>query len=176
MDKLIRVLGLRVIPVIALFLALFYLFEEYDRYVKGEDSWMSGFADWMIYLAETTRLFKEELIGTFNAIKEFRLGDALGTGVLQNASQKLLNFINPSFGIIEIAKELTGMPDLPAKQPAAIPYSNGFGYQPPVATPPYRGVLSGEINVKGLFDQFGRPVPSDKQKVPVRIDLGGTRP
>ena len=135
---------------------------------------MAGFAEWMIYLAETTRLFKEELIGTFNAIKEFRIRDALGTGVLQNTSQKLLNFINPSFGIFEVAKDLIEAPQLPSKQPAGIPYSNGFGYQPP--TPPYRGVLSGEINVKGLFDQFGRPVSSDKQKVPVRIDLGGTRP
>ena len=172
LGTVLTTIGRRV-PILILLLALFYLFKEYDRYVKGEDSWMSGFADWMIYLAETTRLFKEELIGTFNAIKEFRLGDAASQGVVQNANQGFLNGL-PLYRIIEKAKELTGLPEIPAKQPAGIPYSNGFGYQPP--TPPYRGVLSGEINVKGLFDQFGRPVPSDKQKVPVSIDLGGTRP
>ena len=180
LGKLIRVLGLRVFPVIAGFLALFYLFEEYDRYVKGEDSWMSGFADWMIYLAESTRLWKEELIGTFNAIKEFRLTDALASftdnddGLLSFLFPKKTDFLQEYIDRENAKKGSTNSIPERSTGSAAIPYSNGFGYQPP--TPPYRGVLSGEINVKGLFDQFGRPVPSDKQKVPVRIDLGGTRP
>ncbi len=76
LGLLLATLGRR-IPLIALLVTLFYLFKEYDRYVKGEDSWMSNFADWLIYLTESTRLFKEELIGLFNAAKEFRFGDVL---------------------------------------------------------------------------------------------------
>lgn len=47
LGAVLATIGRRV-PLLALLLALFYLFKEYDRYVKGEDSWMSNFADWMI--------------------------------------------------------------------------------------------------------------------------------
>lgn len=74
LGKVLATLGKRA-PILVLLLALFYLFKEYDKYLKGGDTWMQGFADWMIYLAETVRLWKEELIGAFNAAKEFRFGD-----------------------------------------------------------------------------------------------------
>ena len=171
LGTVLATIGRRV-PILILLLALFYLFEEYERYVNGEDSWMSGFAEWMIYLAETTRLFKEELIGTFNAIKEFRLGDAASQGVVQNTTRGLLN-VNPFYRIIEKAKELTGLPEIPAKQPAGIPYSNGFGNTAPPKNP--TGTVLGEVNVKVLFDQFGKPVASQPvQKVPL-IFQGGLR-
>jgi tape measure domain-containing protein len=92
-GALLATLGRR-IPLIALLLTLFYLFKEYDRYVKGEDSWMSNFADWMIYLAETTRLWKEETISAFNAVKELRLGDAVN-GVTEGLGKAVLDEIIP---------------------------------------------------------------------------------
>lgn len=172
LGTVLATIGRRV-PLLVLLLALFYLFKEYDRYVKGEDSWMANFADWMIYLAETTRLFKEELIGTFNAIKEFRLGDAAKQAVVQNTNKGLLN-VNPFNRILEYAKTKTTLPPPPPRQPAGIPYSNGFGATPPQNSP--TGTLLGEFNVKVSFDQFGKPIPTQTQRVPVRIDLGGTRP
>lgn len=92
-GALLATLGRR-IPLIAMLLTLFYLFKEYDRYVKGEDSWMSNFADWMIYLAETTRLWKEETISAFNAVKELRLGDAVN-GVTEGLGKAVLDEIIP---------------------------------------------------------------------------------
>ena len=173
LGTVLATIGRRV-PILILLLALFYLFKEYDRYVKGEDSWMSGFADWMIYLAETTRLFKEELIGTFNAIKEFRFGDALGSQIVQNAPSSLLNG-SPAVIFGKYVKSLYGTEEIPElKQPAPIPYSNGFGYTAPPKNP--TGTVLGEVNVKVLFDQFGKPVASQPvQKVPL-IFQGGLRP
>ena len=171
LGTVLSTIGRRV-PLLVLLLALFYLFKEYDRYVKGEDSWMANFADWMIYLAETTRLFKEELIGTFNAIKEFRLGDAVKQAVVQNTNKGLLD-VNILNWILEYAKTKTTLPPPPPRQPTGIPYSNGHGYTPPPKSP--TGTLLGEFNVNVSFDQFGKPIPTQTQRVPVRIDLGGTR-
>lgn len=167
---LLASLGRR-IPLLALLLTLFYLFKEYDRYVKGEDSWMANFAEWMIYLAETTRLFKEELIGTFNAIKEFRIGDAASQAVVQNTNQGLLN-VNPIKRIIDKAKEISGV-ELPTRSPTVpIPYANAGGQSP---TTNYSGKLMGEVNVKILVDQNGKTVQQPTQRIPL-IQQGGLRP
>lgn len=167
-GALLATLGRR-IPLIAMLLTLFYLFKEYDRYVKGEDSWMAGFADWMIYLAETTRLFKEELISTFNAIKDFRVGDAFDTPVVQNTNKGFLN-VNPLSRIIERAKEISGA-NIPEPQTrAAIPYANGLNVPPTN----FAGKLQGSVDVNITVDQNGRPTQRTTQSVPL-LYQGGLR-
>ena len=170
LGKLIRVLGLRVFPVIALFLALFYLFKEYDRYMKGEDSWMANFADWMIYLAETARLWKEETIAAFNAVKELRFGDAVNNGVVQGANNMMLN-VNPFKRIFDKAKELFTPEEIPTPPKARIPYASGLSSQP---ASNYSGKLMGEVGVKISVDQNGRTVAQPVQRIPL-FQQGGLR-
>lgn len=168
LGALLAVLGRR-IPLLALLLTLFYLFKEYDRYVKGEDSWMAGFADWMIYLAETTRLFKEELISIFNAIKDFRVGDAFDTPVVQNTIKGFLNVI-PLSRIIDRAKEISGV-NIPETQTrAAIPYANGLNVPPTN----FAGKLQGSVDVNITVDQNGKTTQRTTQSVPL-LYQGGLR-
>lgn len=166
---LLATLGRR-IPLIAMLLALFYLFKEYDRYMKGEDSWMANFADWMTYLAESTRLFKEELIGTFNAIKEFRIGDAFSNGLVQDTNNGFMN-VNPIKRLIDKAKDVSGL-GIPTKQTAMIPYANAPSTQPSTN---YSGKLMGEVDIKVTVDQNGKMTQQPVQRVPL-INQGSLRP
>lgn len=169
LGLILSTLGRR-IPLIALLLTLFYLFKEYDRYVKGEDSWMANFADWMIYLAETARLWKEETIGAFNAVKELRFGDALSTGVVQGTNNLFLN-ANPIKRIIDRAKEIAGV-EIPTRtQSAAIPYASGLSTQPLTN---YSSKLIGEVDVRIAVDQNGRTTQQPVQRIPL-IQQGGLR-
>lgn len=168
LGKVLATLGRR-IPLIAMLLALFYLFKEYDRYMKGEDSWMANFADWMIYLAETARLWKEETIGAFNAVKELRFGDAARGGVVQGSNNMMLN-VNPFKRIFDKAKEVT-TPEIPTPTKAMIPYASGLSSQP---TSNYSGKLMGEVDVKISVDQNGRTVAQPVQRVPL-FQQGGLR-
>ena len=165
---LLATLGRR-IPLIAMLLALFYLFKEYDRYMKGEDSWMANFAEWMIYLAESTRLFKEELIGTFNAIKEFRIGDAFSNGLVQDTNNGFMN-VNPIKRLIDKAKDISGV-SIPTKQTAMIPYANAPSNQPSTN---YSGKLMGEVDIKVTVDQNGKMTQQPVQRVPL-INQGSLR-
>lgn len=169
LQKVLSTVGRRV-PLLALLLALFYLFKEYDRYVKGEDSWMANFAEWMIYLAESTRLFKEELIGTFNAIKEFRIGDAFSNRLVQDTNNGFMN-VNPIKRLIDKAKDVTGL-DIPSKQTAMIPYANAPSTQPSTN---YSGKLMGEVDIKVTVDQNGKMTQQPVQRVPL-INQGSLRP
>lgn len=168
-GALLATLGRR-IPLIAMLLTLFYLFKEYDRYVKGEDSWMANFADWMIYLAETARLWKEETISAFNAVKELRFGDAIAGGAVQGTNKTMLN-VNPLQRIINRAKESV-TPEIPKPSGAAfIPYANALNTQP--ATD-YTGKLMGQVDVNISVDQNGRTTQQTTQRVPL-INQGGLR-
>jgi len=168
LGKVLATLGRR-IPLIAMLLALFYLFKEYDRYMKGEDSWMANFADWMIYLAETARLWKEETIGAFNAVKELRFGDAVRGGVVQGTNRTMLN-VNPFKRIFDAAKEVV-TPEIPTPTKAMIPYASGLSSQP---TSNYSGKLMGEVDVKISVDQNGRTVAQPVQRIPL-FQQGGLR-
>ena len=168
LGKVLATLGRR-IPLITMLLALFYLFKEYDRYMKGEDSWMANFADWMIYLAETARLWKEETIGAFNAVKELRFGDAASGGVVQGSNNAMLN-VNPFKRIFDKAKEIT-TPDIPAPQKAMIPYASGLSTQP---SPNYSGKLMGEVDVRISVDQNGKVTQQPTRTIPL-VNQGGLR-
>lgn len=168
LGKVLATLGRR-IPLIAMLLALFYLFKEYDRYMKGGDSWMANFADWMIYLAETARLWKEETIGAFNAVKELRFGDAARGGVVQGSNNMMLN-VNPFKRIFDKAKEVV-TPEIPTPTKAMIPYASGLSHQP---TSNYSGKLMGAVDVKISVDQNGRTVAQPVQRIPL-FQQGGLR-
>ena len=168
LGKVLATLGRR-IPLITMLLALFYLFKEYDRYMKGEDSWMANFADWMIYLAETARLWKEETIGAFNAVKELRFGDAASSGVVQGSNNAMLN-VNPFKRIFDKAKEIT-TPDIPTPQKAMIPYASGLSTQPSTN---YSGKLMGEVDVRISVDQNGKVTQQPIRKIPL-VNQGGLR-
>ena len=168
LGKVLATLGRR-IPLITMLLALFYLFKEYDRYMKGEDSWMANFADWMIYLAETARLWKEETIGAFNAVKELRFGDAASSGVVQGSNNAMLN-VNPFKRIFDKAKEIT-TPDIPTPQKAMIPYASGLSTQPSTN---YSGKLIGEVDVRISVDQNGKVTQQPIRKIPL-VNQGGLR-
>ena len=168
LGKVLSVLGRR-IPLIAMLLALFYLFKEYDRYMKGEDSWMADFADWMIYLAETARLWKEETISAFNAVKELRFGDAVKNDAVQGFTKTMLN-LNPVKFASSLTKMITSpnIPDVPAKEKAMIPYRSS---QPPTN---YFGKVTGEVDVKISVDQNGKVTQQPTRTVPL-IMQGGLR-
>lgn len=168
LGKVLATLGRR-IPLITMLLTLFYLFKEYDRYMKGEDSWMANFADWMIYLAETARLWKEETIGAFNAVKELRFGDAASGGVVQGSNNAMLN-VNPFKRMFDKAKEIT-TPDIPAPQKAMIPYASGLSSQPSTN---YSGKLIGEVDVRISVDQNGKVTQQPTRIIPL-VNQGGLR-
>ena len=123
---------------------------------------MANFADWMIYLAETARLWKEETIGAFNAVKELRFGDAASGGVVQGSNNAMLN-VNPFKRIFDKAKDIT-TPDIPKPQKAMIPYASGLSSQP---TSNYSGKLMGKVDVKISVDQNGRTVAQPVQRIPL---------
>lgn len=170
LGVLLATLGRR-IPLIAMLLTLFYLFKEYDRYVKGEDSWMSGFADWMIYLAESTRLWKEELIGAFNAAKEFRF-----SSIAENTSASPLVPTRNFKGLVE--KSILGFADLFSSDNTLPQRGNGLGEILPSSygsqnPPNSQQMLATEVMLPVVIqDKMGNV--TDRQNIPARISIINT--
>lgn len=170
LGLLLSTLGRR-IPLIAMLLTLFYLFKEYDRYVKGEDSWMAGFADWMIYLAESTRLWKEELIGAFNAAKEFRFGS-----IAENTSASPLVPTRNFKGLVE--KSILGFADLFSSDNTLPQRGNGLGEVLPSSygsqnPPNNQQMLATEIMLPVVIqDKLGNV--TDRQNIPARVSIINT--
>lgn len=171
LGALLATLGRR-IPLIALLLTLFYLFKEYDRYVKGENNWMSGFADWMIYLAESTRLWKEELIGAFNAAKEFRFGS-----IAENTSASPLVPTRNFKGLV--SKSILGFADLFSSDNTLPQRGNGLGeilpssYGSQNPPPNNQQMLATEVMLPVVIqDKLGNV--TDRQNVPARVSIINT--
>ena len=171
LGLLLSTLGRR-IPLIAMLLTLFYLFKEYDRYVKGEDSWMAGFADWMIYLAESTRLWKEELIGAFNAAKEFRF-----SSIAENTSASPLVPTRNFKSLVE--KSILGFADLFSSDNTLPQRGNGLGeilpssYGSQNPPPNNQQMLATEIMLPVVIqDKFGNV--TDRQNIPARVSIINT--
>lgn len=171
LGLLLSTLGRR-IPLIAMLLTLFYLFKEYDRYVKGEDSWMAGFADWMVYLAESTRLWKEELIGAFNAAKEFRF-----SSIAENTSASPLVPTRNFKGLVE--KSILGFADLFSSDNTLPQRGNGLGEILPSSygsqNPPLNNqqMLATEVMLPVVIqDKLGNV--TDRQNIPARVSIINT--
>lgn len=170
LGLLLSTLGRR-IPLIALLLTLFYLFKEYDRYVKGENNWMAGFADWMIYLAESTRLWKEELIGAFNAAKEFRFGS-----IAENTSASPLVPTRNFKGLV--SKSILGFADLFSSDNTLPQRGNGLGEILPTSygsqnPPNNQQMLATEVMLPVVIqDKLGNV--TDRQNIPARVSIINT--
>ena len=168
LGKVLATLGRR-IPLLALLLALFYLFQEYDKYMKGEDTWMNNFANKMVELIERVRLFKEELLTLFHDIKNFNVIDAAtNPAVLKTlAPKKAVDYI------IDTVKDLTNAEERANKSnkyPANIPYATGMSQQPLTN---FSGQVMGRFTVDVV--QNGKTVQKEVL-APVNFNLGGTRP
>lgn len=170
LGVLLATLGRR-IPLIAMLLTLFYLFKEYDRYVKGEDSWMAGFADWMIYLAESTRLWKEELIGAFNAAKEFKFNS-----IAENTSASPLVPTRNFKGLVE--KSILGFADLFSSDNTLPQRGDGLGDVLPSSygsqkPPSNQQILAAEVMLPVVIqDKLGNV--TDRQNIPARVSIINT--
>lgn len=170
LGLLLSTLGRR-IPLIAMLLTLFYLFKEYDRYVKGEDSWMAGFADWMIYLAESTRLWKEELIGAFNAAKEFKF-----SSIAENTSASPLVPTRNFKGLVE--KSILGFADLFSSDNTLPQRGDGLGDVLPSSygsqkPPSNQQILAAEVMLPVVIqDKLGNV--TDRQNIPARVSIINT--
>lgn len=166
LGAVLATIGRRV-PLLALLLALFYLFKEYDRYVKGEDSWMSNFADWMIYLAEVTRLWKEELVGAFNAAKEFKVSDAakgFGETIFKNLFPKKRDFVQEAID----AQKIGAFNTLPQQ-------GNGLGDIIPssYSQSSSPSILAAEVMLPVVIqDKLGNV--TDRQNIPARVTILNT--
>ena len=168
LGKVLATLGRR-IPLLALLLALFYLFQEYDKYMKGEDTWMNNFANKMVELIERVRLFKEELLTLFHDIKNFNVIDAAtNPAVLKTlAPKRAVDYI------IDTVKDLTNAEERANKSnryPANIPYATGMSQQPLTN-------ISGQVMGRFTVDvvQNGKTIQKEVL-APVNFNLGGTRP
>lgn len=168
LGKVLATLGRR-IPLLALLLALFYLFQEYDKYMKGEDTWMNNFANKMVELIERVRLFKEELLTLFHDIKNFNVIDAAtNPSILKSlAPKRAVDYI------IDTVKDLTNAEERANKSnryPANIPYATGMSQQPLTN---FSGQVMGRFTVDVV--QNGKTVQKEVL-APVNFNLGGTRP
>ena len=168
LGRVLATLGRR-IPLLALLLALFYLFQEYDKYMKGEDTWMNNFANKMVELIERVRLFKEELLTLFHDIKNFNVIDAA-------TNPAVLKSLGPKRAvdyIIDTVKDLTNAEERANKSnkyPANIPYATGMSQQPLTN---FSGQVMGRFTIDIV--QNGKVVQKEVL-APVNFNLGGTRP
>ena len=173
LGKVLSTIGKRA-PILVLLLALWYLFQEYDKYMKGEDTWMKGFADWMIYLAETARLWKEETIGAFNAVKELRFGDVVNDAVKSTGSGLFSSLSPTRLGASISSKWFPDRGNIPDNQTIPerpmIPYKEGANPTGGVGTKVF-----GEVNMNLTLD----PTTGRQQyqiKAPVSsVNTGGLR-
>ena len=146
-------------------LAVWYLFQEYDKYLKGEDTWMTAFQRKIAEMTIDVRLFRAELGLMWEQLKNGEIGNALGGGFVQSNNSRMLE-VNIFKRIADYAKELVGM-EIPTKQQAMIPYAN------PNMSPPTNqsGVLKGEARVHITIDQNGK-LTQQTQSIPLKWDFG----
>lgn len=165
MAALMKSMGRKSLLLIAL-LAVWYLFQEYDKYLKGENTWMTAFQRKIAEMTIDVRLFRAELGLMWEQLKNGEIGNALGGGFVQSNNSRMLD-VNIFKRIADYAKEVVGM-EVPTKQQAMIPYANT------PSTPPagnYTGKLMGEARVHITVDQNGK-VTQQTQSIPLKWDFG----
>lgn len=147
-------------------LAVWYLFQEYDKYLKGENTWMTAFQRKIAEMTIDVRLFRAELGLMWEQLKNGEIGNALGGGFVQSNNSRMLD-VNIFKRIADYAKEKVGM-EVPTKQQAMIPYANTPSL-PPAGN--YSGKLMGEARVHITVDQNGK-VTQQTQSIPLKWDFG----
>ena len=149
-------------------LAVWYLFQEYDKYLKGEDTWMTAFQRKIAEMTIDVRLFRAELGLMWEQLKNGELGNAIGNPSFGDVVDKSTDFFLP----LKVAKDGVkwGWDKLntPEKSQAMIPYANNSGV-PPAGN--YSGKLMGEARVHITVDQNGK-LTQQTQSIPLKWDFG----
>ena len=94
MAALMKSMGRKSLLLITL-LAVWYLFQEYDKYLKGEDTWMTAFQRKIAEMTIDVRLFRAELGLMWAQIKNGEFDNALGNPSVKTTGEKILDEIIP---------------------------------------------------------------------------------
>ena len=76
-------------------LAIWYLFKEYDKYIKGEDTWMTAFQRKITEMTIDVQLFRAELGLLWRQLKDGEIGNVLGSGVTKGVGTAILDEVIP---------------------------------------------------------------------------------
>ena len=76
-------------------LAIWYLFKEYDKYLKGEDTWMTAFQRKITEMTIDVQLFRAELGLLWRQLKDGEIGNVLGSGVTKGVGTAILDEVIP---------------------------------------------------------------------------------
>ena len=158
-------------------LAVWYLFQEYDKYLKGEDTWMTAFQRKIAEMTIDVRLFRAELGLMWEQLKNGELGNALGNPSVKTTGEKILDEIIPPWIRKPITKGLLNTPQLPSDvdmwdklgNPISRNYNPNYGQG---GNNQLEGYVAVAINMKypnGVVDTIN-------VKTPVRsVDVGSLR-
>ena len=94
MAALMKSMGKKSALLIAL-LAVWYLFQEYDKYLKGEDTWMTAFQRKIAEMTIDVRLFRAELGLMWEQLKNGEFGNAINNPSVKTTGEKILDEIIP---------------------------------------------------------------------------------
>lgn len=78
-------------------LAMWYLFKEYDKYLKGEDNWMATFQRKIAEMTTDVQLFTAELGLMWRMLQNGEILNALGGGAAKTVGKGLLNELVPEW-------------------------------------------------------------------------------
>ena len=158
-------------------LAVWYLFQEYDKYLKGEDTWMTAFQRKIAEMTIDVRLFRAELGLMWEQLKNGEISNALGNPSVKTTGEKILDEIIPPWIRKPITKGLLNTPDLPSNvdmwdklgNPISRNYNPNYGQG---GNNQLEGYVAVAINMKypnGVVDTIN-------VKTPVRsVDVGSLR-
>ena len=149
-------------------LAVWYLFQEYDKYLKGENTWMTAFQRKIAEMTIDVRLFRAELGLMWEQLKNGELGNALGNPSFTDVADKSTDFFLPLKVVKDVVKYGWDKLNTPEKSQAMIPYANNSGVPP---SGNYSGKLMGEARVHITVDQNGK-VTQQTQSIPLKWDFG----
>ena len=76
-------------------LAIWYLFKEYDKYLKGEDTWMTAFQRKITEMTIDVQLFRAELGLLWRQLKDGEIGNVLGSDVTKGVGTAILDEVIP---------------------------------------------------------------------------------
>lgn len=76
-------------------LAIWYLFKEYDKYLKGEDTWMTAFQRKITEMTIDVQLFRAELGLLWRQLQDGEIGNVLGSGVTKGVGTAILDEVIP---------------------------------------------------------------------------------
>lgn len=91
---LMKSMGKKSLFLVAL-LAIWYLFKEYDKYLKGEDTWMTAFQRKITEMTIDVQLFRAELGLLWRQLKDGEIGNVLGSGVTKGVGTAILDEVIP---------------------------------------------------------------------------------